>query len=408
MNARGGLPGFIRVSPSDGRTIVLPDYSGNRFVSSLGNIEATGLVGFTIVSFTTGDILYLTGTAKNIIGQEALKIMKKHAAITVMEVCGFTFVKDALPLRQQAGTSVERSPYSPKIKYLVEESGAESGENADYKAVLDSAVQLSEDLAVFRFSVPPHKGSKRLEIRPGQAIVLDFMDWIGPPQYQHMSNAKPSLINDDRIRTWTVSSAHEDGEASWFELTMRELKNGAVTGALFDILRQSNKQYGTPITPRKPVVVEVVGITGDFYLGQTNINALWVAGGIGITPFLSMLSALSTRNRPGGCDITLALATREPALMVNLLRPLLANLPSDIRIVIDIFTHVNESQLDKTQRESQKLFIHRGRIPAEYWIKTAENKNVLICGPGGFGDSATEGLQAAGVSLERIQREGFY
>ncbi|KAJ5387001.1 hypothetical protein N7509_009542 [Penicillium cosmopolitanum] len=382
MNARGGLPGFIRVSPSDGRTIVLPDYSGNRFVSSLGNIEATGLVGFTIVSFTTGDILYLTGTAKNII--------------------------DALPLRQQAGTSVERSPYSPKIKYLVEESGAESGENADYKAVLDSAVQLSEDLAVFRFSVPPHKGSKRLEIRPGQAIVLDFMDWIGPPQYQHMSNAKPSLINDDRIRTWTVSSAHEDGEASWFELTMRELKNGAVTGALFDILRQSNKQYGTPITPRKPVVVEVVGITGDFYLGQTNINALWVAGGIGITPFLSMLSALSTRNRPGGCDITLALATREPALMVNLLRPLLANLPSDIRIVIDIFTHVNESQLDKTQRESQKLFIHRGRIPAEYWIKTAENKNVLICGPGGFGDSATEGLQAAGVSLERIQREGFY
>ncbi|KAJ5988515.1 hypothetical protein N7481_003725 [Penicillium waksmanii] len=411
MNARGGLPGFLRVSPSDGRTIVLPDYSGNRFVSSLGNIEATGLVGFTIVSFTTGDVLYMTGTAKNIIGQEALKIMKKHAAITVMQVSGFTFVKDALPLRQQAGTSVERSPYSPKVKYLVEESGEGSSENADYKAVLDSAVQLSENLAVFKFKVPPHKGSKRLEIRPGQAVVLDFMDWIGPPKYQHMSNAKPSLINDDRIRTWTVSSAHEDGEASWFELTMRELKNGAVTGALFDILRQSNTQYGTPITPRKPVVAEVVGITGDFYLRQNNVNALWVAGGIGITPFLSMLSALSTRNRSGGCDsITLALATKEPALMVDLLRPLLAHLASDIRIVIDIFTHVNGFQLpeDITQRESQRLFIHHGRIPAEYWIKTAENKNVLICGPGGFGDSATEGLQAAGVSLERIQREGFY
>jgi ferredoxin-NADP reductase len=94
--------------------------------------------------------------------------------------------------------------------------------------------------------------------------------------------------------------------------------------------------------------------------------------------------------------------------MVNLLRPLLANLPSDIRITIDIFTHVNDFQLDITQRKSQKLFIHRGRIPAEYWIKAAENKAVLICGPDGFGDSATEGLQAAGVPLERIQREGFY
>ena len=29
MNHRGGLPGFIRVRPSDGRTVVLPDFSGN-------------------------------------------------------------------------------------------------------------------------------------------------------------------------------------------------------------------------------------------------------------------------------------------------------------------------------------------------------------------------------------------
>lgn len=28
MNHRGGLPGFVRVRPSDGRTIVLPDFSG--------------------------------------------------------------------------------------------------------------------------------------------------------------------------------------------------------------------------------------------------------------------------------------------------------------------------------------------------------------------------------------------
>ena len=29
MNHRGGRPGFIRVKPSDGRTIYLPDFSGN-------------------------------------------------------------------------------------------------------------------------------------------------------------------------------------------------------------------------------------------------------------------------------------------------------------------------------------------------------------------------------------------
>ena len=28
MNQRGGRPGFARVRPSDGRTLVIPDYSG--------------------------------------------------------------------------------------------------------------------------------------------------------------------------------------------------------------------------------------------------------------------------------------------------------------------------------------------------------------------------------------------
>ena len=31
MNQRGGRPGFVRVVPSDGRTVVLPDFSGKRF-----------------------------------------------------------------------------------------------------------------------------------------------------------------------------------------------------------------------------------------------------------------------------------------------------------------------------------------------------------------------------------------
>lgn len=408
MNARSGLPGFLRVSPSDGRTIVLPDYSGNRFVSSLGNIEATGLVAFTIVSFITGDVLYMTGTAENIVGQEALRIMDRHSAITVVKVTGFTFVKDALPLRQKAGVPVDRSPYSPKIKYLVEESGSESSTGSTHKAKLETGIQLSEDLAVFRFKIDQSQGASKLKLRPGQAIVLDFMDWIGPPQYQHMSNAKPSLLNDDRVRTWTVSSAHESGDVTGFELTMREVTGGAVTGALFDILRTSNKPYGQTVKSEKEVVAEVVGVTGDFYLGQTGINALWVAGGIGITPFVAMLDALSQRQITETVDIKLALSTREPDLMLDLLRGLLARLSPSIQFTIDIFTNAEPSHAQFATRENQNVFFHQGRIPSQYWKDIDVTKDVLICGPNAFGDSAVRGLQDAGVPLERIQREGFY
>jgi hypothetical protein len=68
--------------------------------------------------------------------------------------------------------------------------------------------EFSSDIATFRFEVMS-KGSQGLKIRPGEAIVLDFTDWIGPPVYQHMANDAPWSINDDRVRRWTVSSAHE-------------------------------------------------------------------------------------------------------------------------------------------------------------------------------------------------------
>ncbi|KAJ6590317.1 hypothetical protein B0H10DRAFT_2092476, partial [Mycena sp. CBHHK59/15] len=40
MNQRGGRAGFIRVVHSDGRTGGDPHLSGNRFMTSLGNIHA--------------------------------------------------------------------------------------------------------------------------------------------------------------------------------------------------------------------------------------------------------------------------------------------------------------------------------------------------------------------------------
>ncbi|CEL01194.1 hypothetical protein ASPCAL00782 [Aspergillus calidoustus] len=411
MNARGGLPGFIRVSPSTGRTVVLPDYSGNRFMSSLGNIEANGVAGFTIVDFESGDVLYLTGTARNLIGDDAREVMSRHASVTVLETTGYTLVSGALPVRQRPGSKVGRSPYSPKVRYLVEEAESEMGGSIAHTARLENATNLSEDLAVFRFRVFSKPGAAALRIRPGQAIVLDFMDWLGPPQYQHMADSAPGSINDDRVRTWTVSSSHEKGDISWFELTMREMKGGAVTGALFDILRkQAVGKIGSrvPIDIARPVVVDIVGVSGDFTTGQTQIDALWVAGGIGITPFLAMLDALAKRNEVTG-DIKLAISTREPDIMFGLVRDSFESLPETVRVTIDLFTRspVNAS-LAELQGPNRQIGLHNGRIGPEYWLTISKDKDVLICGPNEFGDAAVEGLQAVGIPNEKIQREGFY
>ncbi|KAL6238688.1 hypothetical protein BDW75DRAFT_200736 [Aspergillus navahoensis] len=407
MNARSGLPGFIRVLPSDGRTIVLPDYSGNRFLSSLGNVEASGLAGFTIVDFESGDVLYLTGNARNVLGDEAGTIMKRHSGcITLLEVTGYTLVRDALPVRQAPGSEVGRSPYSPKVKYLVEEAAVQGVVDTSHKAELENAQQLASDLAVFRFKVVSDKpGGASLSIKPGQAIVLDFMGWLGPPQYRHMAINAPGSINDDRVRTWTVSSAHEGSKLSWFELTVREMKGGAVTGALFDILRRHPQELQTG----QPVVADIVGFTGDFVLSDKEINALWVAGGIGITPFLSMLDALGSRGERTSGNVVLALSTREPDIMLGLVKNTMRKAPMGVMLTIDLFTHAPvKTDMDELNTERLQISLHNGRIRPQYWKAVATGRDVFICGPNAFGDAAVEGLRAAGVPNEKIHREGFY
>ncbi|KAL4943223.1 hypothetical protein BDV06DRAFT_144201 [Aspergillus oleicola] len=409
MNARGGLPGFIRVSPRDERTVVLPDYSGNRFMSSLGNIEASGVAGFTIVDFESGDVLYLTGDARILVGPPAMEIMKRHACVVVFETTGYTLVGDALPVRQRPGSVIGRSPYSPKVKYMVEEAEAQSGSGSSHKAQLESALQLSEDLAVFKFKILSKLDvSSSLRIQPGQAIVLDFMDWLGPPEYQHMADSAPGSLNDDRVRTWTVSSAHENQEASWFELTMREMKGGAVTGTLFDILRRSPQGLRQAVAINEPVITDIVGVTGDFFLSDNNIDALWVAGGIGMTPFLAMLEALASREAAKG-DIVFALSTREPELMLGLVGKLLKNVPTSVNVKLELFTRSPVSfDTSDFGGENIQSSIRNGRIGPDYWKIISKNKDVLICGPDGFANSAVEDLRAAGVPNGKIHREGFY
>jgi len=408
MNARSGLPGFTRVRPSDGRTVVLPDYSGNRFLMSLGNIESAGLVGLTIVSFTTGEVLYLTGKAQVLVGEPSFKIMARQPSVALMETTGFTLVSDALPVRQEPGSEVERSPYSPKVKYLAEEEAGLSGTSGGYKVKLTSALQYADNIATLRFEVLAKNGCSGLDIRPGQAIVLDFMDYIGPPVYRHMADGKPDSLNDDRVRTWTVSSAHEDRSTTWFELTMREMKNGVVTGQLFQLLRSKWRQgEETSLSIRN--IAEVVGVTGDFYMGQGPVCMLWVAGGIGITPFLAMFTALVQRkDHSKRADVVLALSSREPDVAFQLLGRSLTGLPPNVQVRIDFFSNQANISAPDLEDIGVQVVMHKGRIPSEYWAGVDGGREIFICGPGGFGDAAQAGLTNAGVPASSIRREGFY
>lgn len=62
VSHRGGEPGFVDVD-ADGN-LVIPDYSGNMFFNTLGNIVASGRAGLLFPDFETGALLQLSGRAE--------------------------------------------------------------------------------------------------------------------------------------------------------------------------------------------------------------------------------------------------------------------------------------------------------------------------------------------------------
>jgi predicted pyridoxine 5'-phosphate oxidase superfamily flavin-nucleotide-binding protein len=59
MSHRGGRPGFVAVQ---GDTLVVPDFRGNGFFNTLGNLLGDPRTGLLFIDFDTGDLLQIQGT----------------------------------------------------------------------------------------------------------------------------------------------------------------------------------------------------------------------------------------------------------------------------------------------------------------------------------------------------------
>ncbi|KAF9548175.1 hypothetical protein CPC08DRAFT_347604 [Agrocybe pediades] len=117
-------------------------------------------------------------------------------------------------------------------------------------------------IATFRWET-----SANLHIQPGQAVNVDMGSWRGKREFHYIHDEKSSLVNDDFICTWTVSSfALSKTETTTFSVTSREKKDGAVTVPLFEIAREVSVETGHAF-PRLEVIV--IGISGDFTLPQS-------------------------------------------------------------------------------------------------------------------------------------------
>ena len=97
VSHRGGKPGFVRVD--DANTLTAPDFIGNFFFNTLGNLALNPRAGLLFIDFENGDLLYLAVTAEILWDGEALSEFTGAERLLRFRVQQATRLGGAMPLR---------------------------------------------------------------------------------------------------------------------------------------------------------------------------------------------------------------------------------------------------------------------------------------------------------------------
>lgn len=493
LNHRGGRPGFVRAAfdpeayGGKGATaIYLPDYSGNRLMQSLGNIATDPVAGLTFPLFRQGqaaDVLYLTGEATLLFGDEAGKYIPRCSVLVRVRVQAYVLVQGALPLSQRPGDPVEFSPYDPPVRSLRSEIAAGStgsDETSGTTAALTRFVPHAPELATFHF-----ESSTELRYLPGQHAIIDCGALLDGrfAEYKHMNPGGEKELNDDGVRSWTISSAPparrrlnnvknrgrpQDGDwnpTRTFSITLRRVESGAITPKLYEL--GSRLALALACEPDARLTLPLLGIGGDFVLPRavprmtvqsTSANAsaesgsgfkklLWIASGIGITPFLSMLRGIVALAASGpsdaeepeestNWDVHLVLASRKSEVdtMLSLVLDASIAVPSSRTNTNDdplsappnvqLHVHILCSLLPPSSTcisptplsgptVSGSVSYHAFRLGTDTFtearlnVPQIEQREVYLCGTPAFEKRAAEAVARVGVAREKIREESF-
>ena len=97
VSHRGGKPGFVRVE-ADG-TLTVPDFVGNYFFNTLGNLVVNPRAGLLFVDFDNGDLLYVAVAAEIIWDGPEVDSFAGAQRLMRFKVQSMRLVESSLPLR---------------------------------------------------------------------------------------------------------------------------------------------------------------------------------------------------------------------------------------------------------------------------------------------------------------------
>lgn len=371
VSHRGGKTGFVRVA-ADG-TLTIPDFAGNLFFATLGNIHLNGRAGLVFTDFATGDLLHLTGDAAVILDSPELAAFQGAERLWTFRPRRVIRRRGALPLRW----SFQADGWSPNAlmtgDWVEAADRVRATERAAHWRPFRVTKITDESRSIRSFHLAPDDGAGRLPHRAGQHLPI-----------------RVTLPGADApvARTYTLSVAPSDPT---YRISVK--RDGIVSQHLHDRL-----QVGDIIEARAP--------GGAFSLDAHAARpAVLLAGGVGITPLLAMLrhvvyEGLRTRNiRP--TTLIYAVRARSDRAFDAELSELAAAAQGSVRIV-RVLSDVSDARAGVDYEVAGRIdmaLLTRFLAFADY--------DFYLCGPPTFTQALYDGLRGYTVSDDRIHAEAF-
>lgn len=339
---RGGPAGFVEVA-TDNR-LVLPDYAGNQYFNTIGNLVMDPRVGLLFVDFESGGLLQITGRA--CIDWNAGAIPRHPGAqrLITVDIEEIVELREVLPLRWSAPGDTVRA--------------------------LRVMERIRETDDVTSFVLASRDGGSLPGFRAGQHLPVV----LRVPGYELPIH-----------RTYSLSSAPGAGR---YRISVKYDPHGLASRYLHEYVEPDD-------------VLNAGAPAGNFVLAPGTRTVALISAGIGVTPLMSMLHELANdpRRRPV-CFIHGARNRRRHAFAEE------ARSVAGGRLNIDM--HVSYSRPapgDLLGRDYDRPGrVDAGLI--ESLLPTLD-ADFYLCGPADFVSDLARGLERLGVSTERIYSEDF-
>lgn len=384
VSHRGGPPGFVECG-ADGLSLQWPDYAGNSFFMSLGNLHVNPSAGLLFIDWLSGGVLQLSGTAE--IAYDDRSMPGAQRAVR-FRLAAWHWAPTALPIHP--APVLERSPYNPRLL------GSAAAPAAHTTAV--ECVGVAEEAAgTFSFRAPPG-----FSYAAGQFASFDF---------EVAAEGGAAGATRTLHRTWTLSSHPADAAAGGaFTITVK--RAGLMSGWLHDSLRPGME-------------LQLRGVGGEFVVRQESMRpVLLLAGGIGITPMRVMFQELVRRQVPAALLYSVR-RPEEAAFLPELTR--LAQRASEAAAAAAGNSSGSSGggggSTGPGARPAYRVLVtatgggigggqgwRSGRVDAALVREAVGDPaacDVYMCGPGGFMDAATALLEGLGVDPANIHTESF-